>query len=212
MKIALINENSQASKNEMIFTALKKVAEPLGHEVFNYGMYGAEDPNPLTYVQNGILAATLLNSKAADFVVTGCGTGEGAVLACNAFPGVLCGHIQSPLDAYLFTQVNDGNCIVLPFAESFGWGGKLKLEYIFEKLLCAPGGGGYPPERVVPEQRNKKILDSVKLVTHRDMVTILKELDPELAKGALCGEGVAKYFFDNCQDEAIAEAVRDILK
>ena len=45
-----------------------------------------------------------------------------------------------------------------------------------------------------------------------ELVTILKELDPELAKGALCGEGVAKYFFDNCQDEAIAEAVRDILK
>jgi len=85
MKIALINENSQAAKNEMIFTALKKVAEPLGHEVFNYGMYGAEDPNSLTYVQNGILAAVLLNSGAADFVVTGCGTGEGAMLACILF-------------------------------------------------------------------------------------------------------------------------------
>ena len=212
MKIALINENSQAAKNEMIFTALKKVALPLGHEVFNYGMYGAEDPHPLTYVQNGILAATLLNSGAADFVVTGCGTGEGAMLACNAFPGVLCGHVQSPLDAYLFTQVNDGNCIALPFAENFGWGGELKLEYIFEKLLCAPGGGGYPPERVVPEQRNKKILDGVKLVTHRDMVTILKELDPELVKGALSGEGVERYFFDNCKNQEIAQAVHRILE
>ena len=93
MKIALINENSQAAKNEMICATLKKVVEPMGHEVFNYGMCGAEDPNSLTYVQNGILAAVLLNSGAADFVITGCGTGEGAMLACNSFPKVLCGHI-----------------------------------------------------------------------------------------------------------------------
>jgi ribose 5-phosphate isomerase rpiB len=151
MKIALINENSQAAKNEMICATLKKVVEPMGHEVFNYGMCGAEDPNSLTYVQNGILAAVLLNSGAADFVITGCGTGEGAMLACNSFPKVLCGHIESPLDAYLFSQVNDGNCVALPFAENFGWGGELNLQYTFEKLFCAPGGGGYPPERVVPE-------------------------------------------------------------
>ena len=43
MKIALINENSQAAKNEMICATLKSVVEPMGHEVFNYGMYSAED-------------------------------------------------------------------------------------------------------------------------------------------------------------------------
>ena len=62
MKIALINENSQAAKNELIFQTLKSVVEPMGHEVVNYGMYSAEDEHPLTYVQNGILAAVLLNS------------------------------------------------------------------------------------------------------------------------------------------------------
>lgn len=128
-----INQRKQpGSKNEMICATLKSVVEPMGHEVFNYGMYSAEDTHQLTYVQNGILAAVLLNSGAADFVITGCGTGEGAMLACNAFPQVLCGHIESPLDAYLFSQVNDGNCIALPFAENFGWGGELNLTYIFE--------------------------------------------------------------------------------
>ena len=212
MKIALINENSQAAKNELIFQTLKSVVEPMGHEAVNYGMYSAEDEHPLTYVQNGILAAVLLNSGAADFVITGCGTGEGAMLACNAFPKVLCGHIESPLDAYLFSQVNDGNCIALPFAENFGWGGELNLTYIFEKLFCTPGGGGYPKERVVPEQRNKKILDEVKAVTHKDLVTILKELDHELVKGALSGEHFAEYFFADCRDDAIADCVREILK
>ena len=35
MKIALINENSQAAKNGIIEAALKKVVEPMGHEVVN---------------------------------------------------------------------------------------------------------------------------------------------------------------------------------
>lgn len=83
----------------------------MGHEVLNFGMYSADDETQLTYVMNGLLAAILLNSKAVDFVVTGCGTGEGAMLALNSFPGVLCGHVTSPLDAYLFGQVNDGNAI-----------------------------------------------------------------------------------------------------
>ena len=43
MKIALINENSQAAKNEMIYASLKKVAESKGHTVDNYGMYSADD-------------------------------------------------------------------------------------------------------------------------------------------------------------------------
>ena len=42
MRIALINENSQAAKNELILTALKKVVEPMGHVVDNYGMYTAQ--------------------------------------------------------------------------------------------------------------------------------------------------------------------------
>lgn len=211
MKIALINENSQAAKNAMICETLKKVVEPMGHEVFNYGMYSAEDEHQLTYVQNGILAAVLLNSGAADFVITGCGTGEGAMLACNAFPKVLCGHIESPLDAYLFSQVNDGNCVALPFAENFGWGGELNLEYIFEKLFCTPGGGGYPKERVVPEQRNKKILDEVKTVTHADLCDILPKLDRELCKGALSGEKFKEYFFANCKCDKVAAAVKEII-
>lgn len=211
MRIALINENSQAVKNELIYHTLKKVVEPMGHEVVNYGMYGAEDKNSLTYVQNGILAAVLLNSGAADYVITGCGTGEGAMLACNSFPRVLCGHVTSPLDAYLFSQVNDGNCAALPFAQGFGWGGELNLEYTFEKLFCTPGGGGYPKERVEPEQRNKKILDKVKEVTHNDMVTILKNLDRELVKGALSGEKFQEYFFAGCKSDDIAACVKEIL-
>ncbi len=211
MKIALINENSQAAKNALIESTLRSVVEPLGHEVFNYGMYTADDKAQLTYVQVGILTAILLNSGAADLVITGCGTGEGAMLACNSFPGVLCGHVVDPTDAYQFTQVNNGNAIALPFAKGWGWGCELNLKYVFEKLFAEEWGGGYPKERAVPEQRNKKILDEVKKVTHQDMFYILENLDQELVKGAVSGEKFSELFFANCKCDKMAEAVNKIL-
>ncbi|MGL5284494.1 MAG: RpiB/LacA/LacB family sugar-phosphate isomerase, partial [Aeromonas sp.] len=134
MKIALINENSQAAKNEVIFNALKAVAEPMGHTVYNYGMYSPEDKTQLTYVMNGLLTAILLNSKAADFVVTGCGTGMGAMLAANSFPGVQCGLVIDPTDAFLFGQINDGNAISMPYAKGFGWAAELNLQDVYRKL------------------------------------------------------------------------------
>ena len=211
MRIALINENSQAAKNSIIEKALRKVVEPMGFEVRNYGMYAADDEAQLTYVQNGILAATLLNAGACDYVITGCGTGEGAMLALNSFPGVICGHVATPLDAYTFAQINDGNAISLPFALGFGWGGDLNLEYIFEKLFCEPSGGGYPKERAVPEQRNKKILDQVKLVTYKTMEEILPALDQDLVKGAFAGKNFKEYFFADATNESLKAVVKDII-
>ncbi|MBQ4284371.1 MAG: RpiB/LacA/LacB family sugar-phosphate isomerase [Lachnospira sp.] len=212
MRIALINENSQAAKNDLVYTTLKKVAEPLGHTVDNYGMYSSDDAAQLTYVQNGILAAILINSGAADFVVTGCGTGAGAMLALNSFPNVLCGLVVDPSDAYMFMQINDGNAISLPFAKGFGWGAELNLTYVFEKLFDGEPGGGYPKERVVPEQRNKKILDGVRAVSlKQDLVEILKELDQDLVKGAVAGEKFQELFFANCKCDKIAEYVKTLL-
>ena len=187
MKIALIMENSQAAKSALVESTLRKVVEPMGHEVVNYGMYAADDAAQLTYVQNGILAAVLLNSGAADYVITGCGTGEGAMLALNSFPGVVCGHVEDPVDAYTFAHVNDGKL--------FGFG----------------HGQGYPKERVEPEQRNKKILDGVRAIAFRDLNDILKDLPRDLVKGALSGEHFAEYFFPACKDEKLAATVKELL-
>ena len=211
MKIALINENSQAAKSEIIYNSLKNTVEPMGHEVLNFGMYSADDETQLTYVMNGLLAAILLNSKAVDFVVTGCGTGEGAMLALNSFPGVLCGHVTSPLDAYLFGQVNDGNAIAMPFAQGFGWGAELNLDYTFEKLFSTEMGGGYPKERVVPEQRNKKILDEVKKITHHDIMYVLENIDQDFLKTTVSGEKFKELFFANCQVPEIADYIKKVI-
>ena len=210
MRIALINENSQAAKNSLIEATLRKVVEPMGHTVDNYGMYSAEDEAQLTYVQCGLLASILLVSGAADYVVTGCGTGEGAMLACNSFPGVLCGHLVDPSDGFMFAQINDGNCVALPFAKDFGWGAELKLEMIFQQLFGFGHGNGYPKERVVPEQRNKKILDGVKAVTYRPLIDILPDLDADLLKGAVAGKRFADLFYPNCKDPQIAAFLKNL--
>ena len=211
MKIALIMENSQAAKNAIVEGALKRTVEPMGHTVDNYGMYTAEDAASLTYVQVGILAATILNSGAADFVITGCGTGEGAMLACNSFPGVICGHVEDALDAYTFSQINAGNAVSLPFAKGFGWGGEKNLEYIFEKLYCEEPGLGYPRERAAVMAKNREILNGVKAVAYREFTDILKEVDRDLAKGAFAGENFKDLFFANCKCDKIAEVVKEIL-
>ncbi len=210
MKIALINENSQADKNAMIYEELQKAAQAAGHEVYNYGMFSSKDKRQLTYVQNGLLASILLTAKAADFVVTGCGTGEGAMLASNSFPNVLCGHVTNAQDAYLFGQINDGNAVSIPFAQNFGWGGELQLRYLFEKLFSESFGGGYPKERVEPEQRNKKILDKVKAVTYKPLLDILKEMDQDLLKSAIDDESFIKNFYPNCKDQEIAAYLKSL--
>ena len=123
MKIAVLNEFSQAPKNGIILKELKSVVEPMGHQVFNAAMevpltdqdvpeaYTQENPR-LTYLHLGIMSALLLNSGAVDFVVTGCGTAQGALMSLNMYPGVVCGYCIEPTDAYLFLQINNGNALL----------------------------------------------------------------------------------------------------
>ncbi|HCS67887.1 MAG TPA: hypothetical protein DIW34_06875 [Oribacterium sp.] len=212
MRIALVNENSQAPKNELIFQTLKNVVEPMGHVCDNYGRYGADDPHERTYVQAGLLTALLLNSGAADFVITGCGTGMGATLACNAFPGVMCGRVNDPCDAYLFSQVNYGNAVAMPFSYQFGWGAEINLGYVFEKLFGSEPGNGYPEEWAEAEKRNRKVLMDVKKVTHTDFLDVLKNIDQDFLKGAIAEPSFPELFFANCKDEKIADYIRKVLE
>jgi ribose 5-phosphate isomerase RpiB len=210
MKIALIIENSQAAKSSIVHDALKSVAEPLGHKVFHYGMYGAEDKASLTYVMNGLLTGILINSKAADFVVTGCGTGMGSMLACNSMPGVFCGLIADPTDAFLFGQINDGNAIAMPYAKGFGWAAELNLQDCYRKLFDGERGLGYPKERAAIMAKNRGILRELKAATCHDMLTVLKSVDQDLLKAAIAGGRFEELFFANAQDAAIADYVRRV--
>lgn len=211
MKIALIIENSQAAKSGIVHDALKAVAEPLGHDVFHYGMYAPEDKASLTYVMNGLLTGLLINSGAADFVVTGCGTGVGSNLACNAMPGVFCGLVVDPTDAFLFGQINDGNAISMPYAKGFGWAAELNLQDCYRKLFEHERGVGYPKERAAVMAKNRGILKELKAASCHDMLTVLKTVDQDLLKAAIAGERFEEYFFANCRDDAIADYIRGVL-
>ena len=211
MKIALVIENSQAAKSNIVHDALKNVAEPLGHDVHHYGMYGPDDSASLTYVMNGLLTGILLNSGAADFVVTGCGTGMGSMLACNSMPGVFCGLVIDPTDAFLFGQINDGNAISMPYAKGFGWAAELNLQDCYRKLLEHERGVGYPKERAAIMAKNRGILSEVKAAATHDMLTVLKSVDPELLKATVAGERFSELFFANAQDEELAGYLKSVV-
>mgnify|MGYP005988861997 FL=1 len=210
MKIALMNEFSQASKNASVLNELETVAAEQNHTIYNVGMNDDND-HRLTYIHLGIIAGLLLNSKAVDFVVSGCGTGQGALMSLNAHPGVTCGYCIDPADAFLFAQINNGNALALPFAKGFGWGAEINIRYIFEKAFTGEKGQGYPPERKESQVANAGILDQVKSAMAKDYLTGLKALDPELIKTAVGGERFQKCFFDNCQDDNIKDFVLSVI-
>ena len=210
MKIALMNEFSQASKNVSVLKELKTVATEQNHTVFNVGMSDDND-HRLTYIHLGIIAGLLLNSKAVDFVVSGCGTGQGALMSLNAHPGVTCGYCVDPADAFLFAQINNGNALALPFAKGFGWGAEINIRYIFEKAFTGEKGQGYPTERKESQVANAGILSQVKAAMAKDYLTGLKALDPELVKTAVTGERFQQCFFDNCQDTEIEDFVKSMI-
>ncbi len=210
MRIALMNEFSQASKNAVVLEQLESVAAEQGHEVFNVGMKDDND-HRLTYIHLGIISALLLNSKAVDFVISGCGTGQGALMSLNAWPGVVCGYCIEPADAYLFAQINNGNALALPFAKGFGWGAELNVRYMFEKAFTGETGLGYPPERRESQNANAIILNDVKAATNKPILEALAALPEDLLKTATGGAQFQECFFSNSQDEALSAFVKEVV-
>jgi len=164
-----------------------------------FGNPGYTVANPrLTYLHLGIQAAILLNSKAVDFVVTGCGTGQGALMAANAFPGVVCGYCIDPSDAYLFLQINNGNALSLPFAKGFGWVADLNLNYVFTQAFSSPAGMGYPADRRESQNKNAELLFKMKEAAAKPIIDSLKAIDQKMVKECLTPHFM-KAFLDGCQ-------------
>lgn len=211
MKIAFINEDSQADKNEQIFDILKNEATKQGHDVYNYGMY-KKDTHEISYIQIGLIASVLLESGAADFIVTGCGTGQGAMMSCNAFSNVTCGYVANPLDAYLFTQVNAGNAISIPFAQYFGWGAEMNLAYIFEKLLAQEFGGGYPSIYAEGEKRSRKAMyTDIKEHAQYPVLQVLKHMDDQVLKELFDYPQFVKLFTTHAKDNEVTGFIKTLL-
>lgn len=206
MKIALVLEDSQANKNAIIYEELKKTAEKYGHEVINVGMFSEEDKRQLNFTQVGFVASILIESQAADFIVTGCGTGQGAMISCNAFPNLVCGYVAEPLDAFLFSQVNAGNVISMAYAQNFGWGAEKNLQYIFETLLRQPFGEGYPAIHAEGEKRSRVRMQEMKQTCAKSMTEIIHSFSEEYIQSA-CNEPRLLEVLKNQTESELAQYV-----
>ncbi len=169
MKIAVINETSAADRNADILAAL----EGRGHEIINAGMTKNGATPELQYIHTGLLAAIFLNLGRVDLVVGGCGTGQGFLNAVVQYPGIFCGHILNDLDAWLFAQINAGNCISLALNQGYGWAANINLKFIFDRFFSVDAGQGYPAHRREPQAQSRLTLQAVSAVTHRPFAEII---------------------------------------
>jgi len=186
MKIAVLNETSAADRNADILHAL----EGCGHELINAGMTKNGAQPELTYIHTGFLAALLLNTQRVDFVVGGCGTGQGFLNSVMQYPGVFCGHILTPLDAWLFTQINSGNCISLMLNQGYGWAGDVNLRMIFNQIFSLTPGSGYPAHRAESQKKSRETLADISTRVHKSLPEILAQLPEEVVAPALSYPGI----------------------
>jgi len=181
MKIAVINEVSTRAKNKDVLAGLDR----LGLNYVNVGMSDEPAANDLSYIHTGFMAGAVLNLGLADMVIGGCGTGQGFLISAMQYPNVYCGLIVEPVDAFLFSQINAGNCISLAMNKGYGWAGELNLAYIFEKLFSKEPGSGYPPERAEFQNMSRNLLKSVNEATHKTFEQTLLTIDKTIIQTAL---------------------------
>ena len=209
MRVAVINETSQASKNQDILRAL----EGRGLEIINAGMKSNDDPE-LTFIDTALMSALLLNMKAVDLVIGGCGTGQGYLNAVLQYPGVAVGHILNPLDAWMFIQINAGNCISLALAEGYGWGGDQNLVLTFDQLFRMDlWEHGYPDHRRESEKLTRKQVSQLSEMNHypiTDIVDKLWENQREMLRNVLCFPGFMALVEKNAQNnQALAQKLQE---
>ena len=183
MKIGVIQASSQTEKNELIYNTVKKYA-PTGSQVFNFGCT-ADEQERYSYIEISVLVGLLLASGSVDFVVTGCSSGQGMMLACNSMPGVLCGYAPTPKDAYLFAQINNGNAVSLPLGEEYTWSGKENFEKTIEALFSEPFGQGWPKSEADRKRKDTELLKSIREKSQVSAAEFFGQLDESIVQKIL---------------------------
>ena len=190
MRIAVILASSQADKNEFIYNAVCRYAKDA--QVVDLGCFPGESEE-YSYTEISVLIGLLLNSGAADFVVTGCSSGQGMMLACNSMPGVLCGYAPTPMDAYLFAQINNGNAVSLPLGEEYTWAGYENFEATVAKLFSEPFGQGYPRSEAARKAADTRTLRTIRGRSQRSAAELLDSLDRPFVEHIMQKQDVIRY-------------------
>lgn len=203
MRIAVINETSAANRNADILTAL----EGRGHEIINAGMTERGAVPELSYIHTGLMSAMLLHLNRVDFVVGGCGTGQGFLNSAMQYPGVFCGHILNDLDIWLFAQINGGNCISLALHQGYGWAAEVNLRFIFDRLFSVVRGAGYPAHRAAPQKEYRTKLSQVSAVTHQPFSEIINALPDDALLPAIEYPGMKELLsIESIEEPALRKA------
>ena len=205
MRIAVIQASSQSNKNELIYNTVKKYTTS---EVINFGCRLNEE-NSYSYIEISVLIGLLLSSKAVDFVVTGCSSGQGMMLACNSMSGVLCGYAPSPKDAYLFVQINNGNAISLPLGESYTWNGIDNFEETIKELFSEPFGQGYPKSEADRKLKDTELLKEIRHNSQIDIIDLLNSMDSNLIEKIMTKKDVIDYILQNSKRNDLSDWIKE---
>ncbi len=181
MRVAVVNETSAVQKHPFIMSAL----EGRGLDIVNAGMTEPGEQPELQYIHTGLISALLLAAERVDMVIGGCGTGQGYMNAVVQYPGVICGHLLTPLDALLFARINAGNVISLALNQGWGWAGDENLSLLFDQLFTDERGRGYPAQREEPQRISRDKLGAISEAAHRSMGEIVERLADDILLPAI---------------------------
>lgn len=202
MKIGVILASSQTEKNKLLYDLVSKYSRD--SEAINFGCFEDEDQR-YSYIEISLLVGLLLASGSVDFIVTGCSSGQGMMLACNNIPGVLCGYIPTAQDAYLFAQINNGNAVSVPLGEEYAWKGAINLEETISKLFSEPFGQGYPKSEAERKLKDTLLLKDIRKKSQVDVTELYASLDKDLISKIFTKKDVIRFVLDNGTNEKLKE-------
>lgn len=210
MKVAVIQGSSQKNKNELVYNSLKNILKDKDYEVINFGIFQDEEVE-YSYIETAMLISILLESKAVDFVVTGCSSGQGMMLACNSLPSIICGYVENPSDAYLFGRINNGNAISIPLGLNFGWAAEINLQCTLENLFSDPIGVGYPKEDAKRKQKDTEILKYMNSITKRELKDVIPKMDVEFIRKVVNRSNVFDYVIKYGENNELKKLLQSYL-
>jgi ribose 5-phosphate isomerase RpiB len=204
MRIAVVNETSAVDKHSFIMSAL----EGRGLDVVNAGMAEKGEEPELQYIHTGLISSLLLAADRVDMVIGGCGTGQGYMNSVMQYKGVSCGHLLTPLDAFLFARINAGNVVSLALNQGWGWAGEVNLGMLFDQLFTDDQGSGFPAHRAQPQAASRDLLGVIAEASHRCMKGTIKRLPDEIVLPAITHPAAAAVLdIPTIADEELREAL-----
>ncbi|MGE9833229.1 RpiB/LacA/LacB family sugar-phosphate isomerase [Streptococcus orisratti] len=201
MKIGVIQASTRTDINQLLFESVKKAAGN-HHEVINFGIFPDETEN-YSYVEVAVMISLLIETVAIDFVISGCSSGQGMMMACNSLPGLRAGFIQTPQDAFLFGHINHGNVSSLALGLNFGWSGELNLQYTLNELFHGEFNIGYPPEVADRKRQEVQLFLELNKLTKKSFLDIIDVLDSRLLSKVLERKNFTDYLFKYGNNQAL---------